>query len=105
MLKIISPEQFKSEIQINNTVCVVFSIKSSPVCTSMEYVLKDVCETLKYKLLRLEVDYNKFYSILEYYKIGPLPCCVLIKDGELIYKKIGIESKDRIKKEMECMEV
>ena len=93
----VTPQNFHHIISQSKTpVLAVFSASWCGPCRQTSPIIDQVDKELKNKYTILNIDVDKFPSIISKYEIRGLPTLILFKNGKLISTKIGGGTKKDI---------
>ncbi len=100
---------YKAIDDCKEIVCLFFVLTKSQPCKAIEPILVEECNKENIKILKIVVDNDKIFNLINKYNVGLLPKYVFIKDGKIVNSSYGfttrIDIKEEIKKseEYECL--
>lgn len=65
-------------------------------CRMLSPIIDEVINDTNVKVIKVDVD--KHHALAKKYGVMSIPTIILFKDGNLIEKRVGITSKDMLKK-------
>ena len=68
-----------------------------PPCRKMNPIFKKVREEMQETATFLKIDVDNHKELVAKYKIGPIPAILILKDGEVVDKKVGVLSARELK--------
>ncbi|SHG94199.1 thioredoxin [Tepidibacter thalassicus] len=102
MIKVITSNDFKNEVEDNNGVVVVdFFAQWCGPCKMLAPVLENLNEEMKNQVKFLKVDIDKDINLAEKFGITSVPTMVVFKNGKPVDAIMGFRPKDMIKAQIE----
>lgn len=93
-------EEFKKSIPATGTALVDVGASWCPPCVKMEPVLQDIIADKKFDFTFIKIDAGVHTNLLKEMNIEPIPVFIIYKDGQEIWRKQGIVSKDELKEQL-----
>jgi len=88
--------EFKEVLQGRQAVLVEFSAKWCGPCQTMEVLLDEIISqnSNRLELLKIDIDQNPLAAAA--FSVRSVPTLILFKDGEILWKKSGLISKNEL---------
>lgn len=88
--------EFKEVLQGRQAVLVEFSAKWCGPCQTMEVLLDEIISqnSNRFELLKIDIDQNPLAAAA--FSVRSVPTLILFKDGEILWKKSGLISKNEL---------
>lgn len=102
MIKVITGNDFKMEVENNNGVVVVdFFAEWCGPCKMLAPVLDNLNEEMGEKVKFMKVDIDRDMNLAEQFRISSVPTMLVFKDGKPVDTIMGFRPKDMIKNQIE----
>lgn len=93
-------EEYKKSIPATGTVLVDVGASWCPPCVKMEPVLQDIIADKKFVFTFIKIDAGIHTNLLKEMNIEPIPVFIIYKNGQEVWRKQGIVSKDELKEQL-----
>lgn len=100
MLKEVSSEEFKAEVNKGLVLADFFSTTCGP-CKMLAFVLKDVEKAFGDEVNIMKVDFDQNKDLTAEYGVTGYPTLILLKDGAEVNRLTGLQQKPVIIKMIE----
>lgn len=97
MIKELVREEFEQDIA-EGPVLVFFYSKTCGPCKMLTFVIEAIHKPIEDKLMILRIDFEEHDDLVKEYKVEGFPTLVMLKDGEEISRKAGLQQKPIIEK-------
>ena len=87
---------FNTIIQSETTVLIDFYAEWCQPCKVQSPILQEVAKEMEGKVKIIKIDVDKNQEIAMRYQIQGVPTLALFKDGNLVWKQSGVQSKQQI---------
>lgn len=102
MIKVITSNDFKTEVENDNGVVVVdFFAEWCGPCKMLAPVLDNLNEEMGDKVKFAKVDIDKDINLAEQFRISSVPTMLVFKDGKPVDTIMGFKPKDMLKAQIE----
>ena len=93
-------EEYKAGIPADKTMLVDFGAAWCPPCVKMEPVLTEIKEDKSLNFSFLKIDAGVHLNLMKALNIEPIPAFIIYKNGQEVWRKHGIISKEELKTQL-----
>ena len=94
-------DNFEKEVlKASEPVLVDFNTEWCPPCQALHPILEELAEEHnEFKIVAVDIDDQD--TLAEKYDVSSIPCLIIFKGGEIVDRKVGLQSKKRLIKMLE----
>lgn len=96
MILELNDNNFQDEIESHGRMLIDFSAPWCSPCRTMEHIIEEIADEWfdKVKIRKVNIDENS--DLLSQYKIRSIPTILLFKNGEVVDRLVGSQSKEKL---------
>lgn len=95
MLKEINKATFDQDIQ-EGAVLLDFYSKNCGPCKMLAFILNDIDKEFSEDIEIIKIDFEEHSDLVEKYNVEGYPTLIMLKDGEEVERKAGLQQKPAI---------
>ncbi|MFM1524799.1 MULTISPECIES: thioredoxin family protein [Helcococcus] len=100
MLKEVERASFEQDVK-NGPVLLDFYSKTCGPCKMLSFMLNDMEKEYGEKVSIIKIDFEENKDLVEEYKVEGYPTLIMLKDGEEVSRKAGLQQKPVLKSMIE----